>query len=156
MSENIKKIMKLENELTNLLEEGIDPTNEKCDKVISSISNLLQKLSNDELIYVLLNVEFIHRFINVTAYFKKYKINKKKIKEENSYKETFKKLGVFVERIRETSISEEEYMYICNKCDVDNVASYLLTNMSNEDIMALSWESDDWNYKLFLFENLKK
>ena len=51
---------------------------------------------------------------------------------------------------------EEEYMYICNKCDVDNVASYLLTNMSNEDIMALSWESDDWNYKLFLFENLKK
>ena len=47
-------------------------------------------------------------------------------------------------------------MFICNKCEVDNVASYLLDKMSNEDIMTLSQESDDWNYKLFLFENLKK
>lgn len=156
MSENLKKIIDLEEELANFLEKEIDANDTNCENIILKISKLLEKINNEELIYILLNMEYIHRVINVSAYFKKYKINKKKIKEENSYKEAFKKLGLFVERIRECSICEEEYMYICNKCDVDNVANYLLNNMSNEDIMTLSQESDDWNYKLFLFENLKK
>ena len=47
-------------------------------------------------------------------------------------------------------------MYICEKTKVDEVADFLLTNMSNEDIMSLSNETDDWNYKLFLYGNLKK
>ena len=46
-------------------------------------------------------------------------------------------------------------MFICSKCSVDDTAKYLLKNMSNEDIMELSNETGDWNYKLFLFENLK-
>ena len=71
-------------------------------------------------------------------------------------KEAFKKLSYFVERIREASVCEEEYMYICEKTKVDEVADFLLTNMSNEDIMSLSNETDDWNYKLFLYGNLKK
>ena len=156
MSENLRKIIDLESKLGLLLEDGIDTTDTKCESLVLSISNLLKKISNDDLIYLLLNGDYIHTVIDVTAYFKKYKINKKKIKEENLYKESFKKLSLFVERIRSASVCEEEYMYICNRCDVDNIASYLLTNMKNEDIMALSQESDDWNYKLFLFENLKK
>lgn len=156
MSENLRKIINLEEKLGLLLEDGIDTTNVKCESIVFSISNLLKKASNDDLIYLLLNGDYIHTVIDITAYFKKYKINKKKIKEENLYKESFKKLSLFVERIRSASICEEEYMYICSRCDVDNVSSYLLTNMKNEDIMSLSQESDDWNYKLFLFENLKK
>ena len=155
MSENLFKVMKLEEELDVFFENGVDATDSECEKVVLNVSKLLEKLNNDDLLYLLLNAESIHKVIDVTAYFKKYKINKKKIKNENTYKENFKKLRLFVERIREVSICEEEYMYICTKCDVDCVSDYLLTNMSNEDIMDLSQETDDWNYKLFLFGNLK-
>lgn len=155
MSENLKRIINLEYELEELIENNIDVSDNKCESIILNISNLLKKISNDDLIYLLLNGNYIHKVIDVTAYFKKYKINKKKLKEEDSYKESFKRLRYFVERIRYASICDEEYMFICNKCDVDNISNYLLTNMKNEDIMTLSQESDDWSYKLFLFENLK-
>ena len=156
MSDNLQKVMNLECELAVLLEDGIDTTDVKCEEVVLKISKFLEKMNNDDLIFLLLNGDYIHQVIDVTAYFKKYKINKKKIKEEDSYKEAFKRLSSFVERIRNASVCEEEYMYICQRCNVDEVAAYLLHNMKNEDIMALSQESDDWNYKLFLFENLKK
>lgn len=156
MSENLQKILNLEIELGELIEDKIDTTDIRCEEIVFSISNLLKKVSNDDLIYLLLNGDYIHQMIDVTEYFKKYKINKKKIKAENSYKEAFKKLSYFVERIREASVCEEEYMYICQKTKVDEIADFLLTNMSNEDIMSLSNETDDWNYKLFLYGNLKK
>lgn len=155
MNENLLKVYNLEEKLETLLEKGIDATNIECEKLVLTISNLLHKLNNDELLELLLNANSLHRVIDVTAYFKKYKINKKKIKSENLYKEAFKKLSSFVERIRYASVCEEEYTYICNKCDVDSISDYLLTNMSNEEIMELSNESDDWNFKLFLFGNLK-
>ena len=76
-------------------------------------------------------------------------------KEDNTYKEAFKKLNSFVERICDASLSDEEYRFICYKCDVDGVSEYLLKNMENQDIMELSKETDDWNYKLFLFSKFK-
>ena len=48
-----------------------------------------------------------------------------------------------------------EEKYYCYKCDVDGVSEYLLKNMENQDIMELSKETDDWNYKLFLFSKFK-
>ena len=149
------KIIDLDEKLNIFLEEGLDATDDKCEKLVLEITKLLEKLDNDELLYLMTNVESIHSFIDITSYFKQYKINKKEIKEKNLYQETFKKLNLFVERIRDVSICEEEYMYICQKCAVDDTSNYLLSNMSNEDIMLLSKESDDWNYKLFLFGNLK-
>ena len=93
--------------------------------------------------------------LDVANYFKRYKVNKKKLKEDNTYKEAFKKLNSFVERICDASLSDEEYRFICYKCDVDGVSEYLLKNMENQDIMELSKETDDWNYKLFLFSKFK-
>lgn len=155
MSDNLLKIMKLEEQLSEFLEKRIDATNEECEKVVSSVGKLLDKLDNDELLYLLSDESCIHQFVDITAYFKKYKINKAKLKEEKNYQETFRKLNLFVERIRNVSICEEEYMTICQKCAVDDVSNYLLSKMTNEEIMSLSFETDDWNYKLFLFANLK-
>ncbi len=155
MSENLVKILKFEDQLADLFENGIDTTNTKGEEIVLEISKLLKKASNDDLLYLLLNCNYIHKVIDVTTYFKKYKINKKNLASEKNYKETFEKLSLFVERIHEASVCESEYLFICSKCDVDNIASFLLKNMSNEDIMSLSNASDDWNYKLFLFENLK-
>ena len=154
MSENLKKIIILEEKLELFLEEN-NINNVECENIVLKIKELLKKVSNNDLIYLLENGNGIHEFINVTTYFKKYKINKKQIKADNSYVKEFKKLTYFVEKLREISLCEEEYMYICNKCLVDDISNYLLTNMKNEDIMELSHETDDWNYKLFLFGNLK-
>ena len=156
MSENLDKILKLENKLESLMEDGIDTTDTKCEKVVLQIAKLLDKISNYELLYLLNESDCISQVIDITAYFKKYKLNKKEVKENNSFMEEFKKLSSFVEEIREKAICEEEYLYICYKCDVDNVAAYFLKHMSNSDIMELSNNSTDWDYKLFLFGNLKE
>ena len=152
MSSSYKKILKLETEL-----EDLDIDNEdKRDKILVQISNLLDKIDNMELLDLYSEPYLLNGFINVPLYFKKYKLDKKKLKEDNSYKEEFNKVNLLVEEIREKTNNEQEYLFLCYKCDVDNVASFLLKHMSNEDIMNLANETDDWSYKLFLFENLKK
>ena len=156
MSDNLKKILKLEEEIGTMLSEGIDTTDTKLEKKVLQVSKLLEKIDNNDLLYLFSYASPLHKVIDVTSYFKKVKLNKKELKENNSYKEEFEKLSTFVERIRYVAINEEEYLYICYKCDVDNAASYLLSCMSNEDIMELSNKSTDWDYKLFLFGNLKK
>jgi hypothetical protein len=156
MSSDLQKILDLEIKLDDYTEQGLDASNSRCESIILKMSKLLQKLNNSDLIYILQNGTSIHKVIDVDVYFKKYKINKKEIKEKNTYKDEFRKLNTFIEMVRDVALSEDEYMYICNKCDVDNIALFLLSNMKNEDIMSLSQESDDWNYKLFLYGNLKK
>ena len=155
MSDNLYKIFDLENDLTEMYFFNEDLNSEKGQIIISKMNRYLSKLNNQELIYLLQNGTIIHQVIDILSYFKKYKINKKEIKENNSYKEELNKLNTFIESIRDSVINDDEYMYICSKCDVDNIATFLLKNMSNEDIMSLSNSSDDWNYKLFLYGNLK-
>ena len=156
MSEKLEKIIELESDLINLFNEGLDINDERIQNVTFKIKELLPKLNNLEILYLLKEGDVIHEVIDVASYLKKYKINKKRLSEEKSYKEAFKKLNLFVEMIQDASISEQEYMYMCQRCDVDNIANFLLSNMTNEEIMSLSTESDDWNYKLFLYGNLKK
>lgn len=156
MSDKIKKIMNLESKLALRLENGIDTQDIKTEKIVLTISNLLKKLSNKELLYLLPKVEYIHRVIDMTAYFKKYELNKEEIEKERLFLAEFKKLENFIEEIRDVSICEEEYAYICKMCDIDEVANYLLNNMTNEEIMQRANTEDDWNYKLFLFGFLKK
>lgn len=154
MSDNLYKVINLDNELSDLL---YDEAKNKLDieNITNKIKHLLLKLNNKELLYLLRNGNGIHEVLDVAFYLKKYKINKKELQTDNSYKDELRKLNNFIELINDSSVNESEYMYICSKCDVDNVASYLLSKMTNEDIMILSNETDDWNYKLFLYGNLK-
>ena len=154
MSDNLYQVIELENEVYDLIENHKINKDEE-NRIISKLQKKLVKLNNNELLYLLSNGTIIHNLIDVLIYFKKYRINKKELKESNSYKEELNKLNNFIENVRESVLNEDEYMYICSKCDVDNIASYLLDHMSNEDIMSLSNESNDWNYKLFLYGNLK-
>ena len=155
MSDNLYKVIELDNELSNLLIDGYSNDTIEMKDIIQMFEKILPKLNNQELLYLLKNGNSIHNVIDVANYLKKYKINKKELKLDNSYKDELKKLNNFIELVNDSSIDENEYMYICTKCDVDNVASFLLSKMSNEDIMKLSEETDDWNYKLFLYGNLK-
>lgn len=155
MSCNLYKILDLENDLTDFFYQGKDKLSIEVQEIVSKMEKLLVKLNNKEILYLLKNGTSIHDVLDIVIYLKKYRINKKEINHDNSYKEELKKLNNFIQMVSDASLNENEYMYICMKCDVDNVANYLLSHMSNEDIMILSQESDDWNYKLFLYGNLK-
>ena len=65
MSENLKKIIILEEKLDNYLIGGIDTTNIECENVVLEISELLKLLDNDELLYLLINGNSIHQVIDV-------------------------------------------------------------------------------------------
>ena len=163
MSDNLKKVLILEDKLGEYLENNnldiltVDRKSEEYVKITDEIAKLVDHLNNDELIYLLNNGTLIHDVLDVANYFKKYKVNKKKLKEDNTYKEAFKKLNSFVERICDASLSDEELVtaHLSYEGDVDGVSEYLLKNMENQDIMELSKETDDWNYKLFLFSKFK-
>ena len=156
MSQSLYKILELDNEITDGLLNNKSIDDLDIQKSIMKIKSYLKKIDNREVLYLLKNGNSINEVLDVTEYLNKYKINKKELKENNSYKEELNKLNIFIELISDSSINEEEYMYICNKCGVDEIANYLLSKMTNRDIMELSNESDDWNYKLFLYGNLKK
>ena len=156
MSDNLYKVLELENDLYELDVENNGKGSVEEKNLISKLDKKLNKLDNNELIYLLKNGTIIHQVLDILVYFKKYKINKKELKENNSYKEELNKLNSFIEEIKKSVWNEDEYMYICSKCDVDSVANYILNKMSNEDIMSLSNASNDWNYKLFLYGNLKE
>jgi len=154
MSDNLYKVLSLENDMIDCLYDNTVDEN-KLVMLINKINKILPKLSNKEIMYLLQNGSVMHDYTNVLDYLKKYKINKTELKKDNSYKEELRKLNNFLELINDSAYDDNEYKYICRQCDIDNVASYLLSKMSNEDIMMLSNESDDWNYKLFLYGNLK-
>ena len=155
MSDNLLKAIEIDNEITDMLIDGLHSKDEIMQSFTLKLSKILEKLNNKEILYLLQNGNGIHEIIDVLNFLKKYKINKKELELDNSYTDELKKLNNFIELINDSSINEDEYMYICSKCDVDNVASFLLSKMSNDDIMKLSNETDDWNYKLFLYGNLK-
>ena len=153
MSDNLYKILTLENELTDVLSSN--KNEELLQNIIKKMNKLLSKINNTEILYLLRNGSSIHEVINIFDYLHEYKINKKQLKEENGYKDELRKLNNYLSIINDSVLNEDEYLLVCNKCNVDNVAEYLLSKMSNNDIMELSNESDDWNYKLFLYGNLK-
>ena len=155
MSDNLYKVMKYDEKITDMLICGYQIDDLKINNLVLKLKKILLKLNNKELLYILRNGNSIHEVIDVASYLKKYRINKKELKIDNSYKDELKKLNNFISLISDSALDETEYMFLCSKCDVDNVASYLLSKMSNDDIMKLSKETDDWNYKLFLYGNLK-
>ena len=155
MSQDYKKVLELEEEVGDLLENNVKTDDERLINIVEKLKKILKKISNDEILNILSYESPLHFVIQVATYLKKYKINKKELKESKAYKEEFEKLNSFALRVRDIAISEEEYRYICYKCDIDSVAEYLLKNMTNEDIMELSNASDNWDYKLFLYGNLK-
>ena len=85
MSDNLYDIIEYENDLYDIVENNKIGSDEEKE-IISKIKKILVKLNNNELIYLLNNGTIIHTVVDILLYFKKYKINKKELKENNSYK----------------------------------------------------------------------
>ena len=83
VSKELNEILKIEDELGYLFEDKELINDNEAKKIGDKLLRLLKKLNNDELLYLLDNVIYIHQVVDITRFFKKYKINKKEIKENN-------------------------------------------------------------------------
>ena len=110
MSNYLYRVLDLENDLSELYFHNQDLQSDEGKKIISQMEKLLAKLNNFELIYLLKNGTIIHQVLDILVYFKKYKINKKELKENNSYKEELNNLNSFIEEINKSVWNEDEHM----------------------------------------------
>ena len=63
MSDNLYKVIELENEVTDLLLNGYTKETLEVELIINKIEKILSKLNNKELLYILKNGSIIHEFI---------------------------------------------------------------------------------------------
>ena len=143
-------------ENTNLPDDEFTEKFEQTNYINKALK-IIKKLSGKKVLELLKRSNYLKNFIDLKKFLKPYKINKKSLKENNSlYIEEYKKLRntcYLISDIASSNYDFEEYMDVL---DVDNIETYLLKNMPNDQIYKLSLETGAWEEKLFYFSFLKK
>ena len=169
-SKNVDDILDLDKELTDFLDKyssGKKPDyferelnrqwkihgkefEERADKIFSS-------MSNQELMVSLLGIDHIKDIVNIFDYFKPYVIDIDYLKEHpEKAKEYYLDNLLQQDAIEKYALNEYYYKKIMNLNYFDEIEKFLLSQMSNEDLMELANSSKDWYDKLYYYEFLKK
>lgn len=163
MSENIAKLMDLEQLIIEFLDENPnydDPTiEERFEKTryIDKCINILKKMNNKDILESLKRFEYIRMFVDFKVFLKKYILNKKSIKEDpKKCLVEYDKLNNICETISRVSDNHKEFLSYLKILDVDNSIEWLLKHMPNEELMVLANRSTDWTEKLYYYGYLKK
>lgn len=163
MSDNVSKLMHLE----QLIVEFLDENNDVDDSIIEErfinthyvdkCISLLKRMNNNDVIESLKRFEYIRMFVDFKVFLKKYIINKKSIKEnpQNCLLE-YNKLNSICQTISEVSENRKEFISYLQILDVNTSNEWLLCHMPNEDLMKLANDSTDWTEKLYYYSYLKK
>lgn len=162
MSEKLEKILNIDYLISTFDINNSDLSNFelRCkfedSGLVDKALKLLSTMNNNDIIESFKRSEYLYRYIDYSRFFKKIRLDKKKLKEENSYLEEYKKLedllDLLILKSKESIFSTHELM---DSLDFDSAIDYLLTEMSNDDIMELACESTDWEDKLFFYAYLK-
>jgi len=163
MSENVLKLMDLEQSIIKFLDDNPDyddPTIEERFEnthYVQKCINILKKMNNKDVLESLKRFEYIRMFVDFKVFLKKYSINKKLLKEnpENCLIE-YDKLNNICEIVSNVSDNKKEFLTYLQILDVDSSFEWLLKHMPNEDLMTLANRSTDWTEKLYYFSYLKK
>lgn len=163
MSENVSKLMHLEQLIIDFLDSNPDcddPTVEERFEnthYVEKCINILKKMSNKDVLESLRRFRYIRMFVDFKVFLKKYVIDKKSIKEDpkNCLVE-YDKLNKVCETISIVSDSKNEFLSYLKILDVDSSIEWLLKHMPNEELMALANRSTDWTEKLYYFSYFKK
>ena len=169
-SKNIDDILDLDKELTDFLdkyssgkeedyfEKELNKQWEKHgDKFIKRADKLLKKMSNQELMYTLLGTESIKDIVRVIDYFKPYKINLEYLIEHpEKSKEYYYDNLLQQDAIRHNAINEYYFRIIMDLNYFEEIERFILSQMSNQELMKLADSSKDWQEKLYYYGFLKK
>ena len=126
------------------------------DKFIERADNILSSMSNEELMYTLLGTEMIKLITDVFKHFKPYKINVDYLKKHpEKAKEYYYENLIQQDAIRNTSINEYYYDIIMDLNYFEEIEKFVLSQMSNDELMELADSSKDWREKLYYYGFLK-
>ena len=164
-SENIDNILDLDKEVQEFLEKY--SSGKKSDYFEKELNKqwkihgkefteraekILSEMNNTELMYTLLSTERIKDLANIVEYFKPFKIDVEYLKANpDNEKEYYYKNLIQQEAVFKASINKHYYKIIMSKNYFFEIEKFVLSLMSNEEIMELANSSDNWYEKIYLY-----
>ena len=169
-SENVDMVLNLDKELQEFLdkyssgkkpdyyEKELNKQWEKHgDKYIKRADTLLKKMNNQELMYTLLGTEVIKDIVEIFEYFKPYKIDVEYLKNHpDKAKDYYFDNLLQQDAINKTAINRYYYKIIMDLNYFEEIEKFVLSQMSNKELMELADSSKDWYEKLYYYGFLKK
>ena len=169
-SKNVDKILDLDKELQeffNKYSSGKKPDyfekelNKQWkihgDEFVERANKILKNMNNQELMYTLLGTEMIKDITEIFEYFKPYKIDVEYLKNHpDKAKDYYYENLMQQDAIHKHAINKYYYKIIMDVNYFEEIERFVLSQMSNEELMELANSSNDWREKLYYYRFLKK
>ena len=163
MDKDLNALLIIDQEIGNFFYENDGLEDEELNtkfeekNYINKALKIVHKLSSKNVLELLKRSQYLNSFIDLKKFIKKYPLNKTYLKShQEEYYEEYKKLRKMCFFLSDIAIDYNEFLDYMRILDTDNVESFLLKHMSNEQIYTLSQETDEWDEKLYYFSFLKK
>ena len=162
MDKNLNDLLIIDQEIGDFFYENEELTDNELNmkfeekNYINKALKIISKLSSKNVIELLKRSRCLNSFIDLKKFIKKYPLNKTYLKEhQDMYLEEYHKLRKMCFYLSDIAIDYNEFLDYMKILDTDNIESYLLSHMPNEQIYELSQETDEWDEKLYYFSFLK-
>lgn len=162
MSDNLSKLMHLEQMIIKFIDDNQDLTDDNIDerfaetRCIDKCIGILKRMSNNDILESLKRFEYMRMFIDFKAFLKKYTIDKKRMKEQpEECLNEYDKINKICETISEVSVNRRDFLSYLKILDIDSSVEWLLKHMPNEDLLTLSNRTGDWMEKLYYYSYFK-
>ena len=160
MSDNYIKLIHIDNDILNFIEEHSYLSDKELDKLfdttdfIEKAYKILEHTSNNDVIELMINSEYLHYFIDLTLFLKEYHVNKKSLLENKNYKEEVNK----IDRIGSELFSKfnKDFKKIEAILQLNNAYEVIYKLMPNEELNDLANKSTDWMEKLYYYSFFKE
>lgn len=162
MNQNIEDIIELDNELKEFLNKYGSKLpyslelklNREWKKVGSDFQKradeIFKRMSNTELLLSIGLTEYIFTIVNVIDYFDRLKMDFNKIAKggPNSLIQAYIEILKIDAFIKKYSISDYYYEKIKEKNNISNIEKFLLSQMSDSQLIKLASISKEWKEKI--------
>lgn len=159
MSDNYIKLLHIDNDIVNFIDEHKELKDKELDKLfektdyIEKAIKIIEHTSNNDILEIMINSEYLCYFIDFKVYLKEYHVNKTHLEETKEYKEELDKL----DRIGSTLFSKfsKEFQELEAILKLNNAYETIYKLMPNEMLSELANKSTDWMEKLYYYSFFK-
>ena len=126
------------------------------DDFVKRADNILKKMNNVELMYTILGTEKIIDIVDIIDYFTPYKIDVDYLKKHpDRAKEYYYENLMQQDAIQKNAINKYYYRMIMDKNYFNEIERFILSQMSNKELMELANSSKSWYKKLYFYGFIK-